>query len=722
MDDVSQGRPHLRSAPRAAFHRIDEEVSLRQMSDQRSFFAELKRRNVYKVGIAYAVVAWLLMQIASQIFPFFEIPNWAVRLVVLLLIIGFPVALIIAWAFELTPEGIKRTELADAMPTTALGHKKHLWIYIVVFGAAISIALFFIGRYTARSTATPRQSEAVTVSFPEKSIAVLPFESLSEDKANAYFADGIQDEILARLSKIADLKVISRTSTQKYKSSPADLRTIARQLGVTNILEGSVQKAADQVRVTVQLINALNDSHLWAETYDRKIVDIFQVETDVAAKIASSLEAKLTGHEKKEIAAVSTTNSQAYDSYLRALAIYHEDNYDARIRSLNALEEAVRIDPDFAAAWALLARMETQSYSKDDKTAGRAVAARTALDTALRLQPDLPEAQMAKGFYEERVVGDNDAARRTFETLRSRWPNNAEIAEALGGIALMQGDRRSGRNYLDVSIELNPRDLVLRREAAYVRIGDRDFPEAFRVIDQALAIAPDDPDLFAVKAEVCQALGQLDKADALLGQLHPRAWNGDANLTIWYQGVLRRGRGPAINLFRDLSAPSNSLPARLQSYIVCGLAELERLAGEADAAKADYTQARDLMEAKLKEQPDNPWLISVLAQACAGLDERDMALREADHAVNLVKSSRDTLAVPFHEEIRARIQARFGDADAATTSLQHLLSIAYRGPFGPPLTPALLRVDPYFDAIRGDPRFQKLAASEARKAAAPPAK
>ena len=542
----------------------------------------------------------------------------------------------------------------------------------------------------------------------QKSIAVLPFEYLSEDKTNAYFADGIQDEILARLSKIADLKVISRTSTQKYKSAPADLRTIAQQLGVTNILEGSVQKAADEVRVTVQLINALNDSHLWAETYDRKMIDIFQVETDVAQKIANSLEAQLTGREKKEIAAVSTTNSQAYDSYLRALAIYHEDNYDAHIRSLNALQEAVRIDPDFAAAWALLARMETQTYSKDDKTAGRAVAAKTALDAALRLQSDLPEAQMAKGFYEERVQSDYDAARRTFETLRSRWPNNAEIAEALGGIALRQGDRRNGRSYLDASIALNPRDLVLRREAVYVRMADRDFADTLRVLDQALEISPDDPNLFAVKAEVYQALGRLDDADALLSQLHPQARNQDAVLTIWYQAVLRRGHGPAIDLMRKLSAPSNSLPARLRSYIVCGLAELERLAGEADAAKADYTQARALTEANLKEQPDNPWLISVLAQACAGLGERDVALREADHAVSLIEQARDTSAGPFHEEIRARIQARFGDAAAATASLQHLLSIAYRGAFGPPLTPALLRLDPYFDPIRSDPRFKEL--------------
>jgi TolB-like protein len=248
-----------------------------------NFFSELKRRNVYKVAVAYAVVAWLLVQVATQVFPFLEIPNWVVRLVIAIVVIGFPIALVIAWAFEATPEGIKRTEVADTMPT-ASGQKKHAWIYVVVIGAAISIALFFLGRYTAGN----RAALAAPNELPEKSIAVLPFESLSEDKANAYFADGVQDEILTRLAKVADLKVISRTSTQRFKSAPSDLRDIAKQLGVMNILEGSVQKSNDQVRVNVQLINALTDAHLWAEIYDRKLTDIFSVESDIAKTIADT--------------------------------------------------------------------------------------------------------------------------------------------------------------------------------------------------------------------------------------------------------------------------------------------------------------------------------------------------------------------------------------------------------------------------------------------------
>ena len=254
------------------------------MSDKPSFFAELKRRNVYKVAVAYAVVAWLLVQVTTQVLPFFEIPNWAIRLVVLAIVIGFPIALVIAWAFELTPEGLKRTEDVDpfdsrsgqVLAAAAQRPRHRAWIFVVIIAGAMSLGLFFLGRITAPT----RQSDVNEVS--SKSIAVLPFENRSEDKANAYFADGIQDEILTRLSKIAELKVISRTSTQHYKSAPENLREIAKQLGVANILEGSVQKAADQVRVNVQLINAQTDSHLWADTYDRKLTDIFGVESEIA--------------------------------------------------------------------------------------------------------------------------------------------------------------------------------------------------------------------------------------------------------------------------------------------------------------------------------------------------------------------------------------------------------------------------------------------------------
>src|SRR3984893_14403588 len=315
----------------------------------KSFFEELKRRNVYKVAVAYAVVGWLIAQIATQIFPFLEIPNWIVRLVILLIAIGFPIALVIAWAFEATPEGIKRTEVADAMPATAT-QKKHMWIYIVIVGALLSVGLFMLGRYGFR------EKNSSVGELPAKSIAVLPFDNLSRDPDNAYFAEGVQDEILTRLAKVADLKVISRTSTQRFKSAPDNLPQIAKQLGVMHILEGSVQKANDQVRVNVQLINAMTDAHLWADTYDRKLIDIFSVESEIAKTIADTLQAKLTGSEKTAILKRPTENSEAHELYLQGRFFWNKRTAADLRKSIDCFNQAIAKDPNYALAYAGLAQ------------------------------------------------------------------------------------------------------------------------------------------------------------------------------------------------------------------------------------------------------------------------------------------------------------------------------------------------------------------------------
>src|SRR5256884_1813427 len=379
--------------------------------NQRNFFAELKRRNVYKVAVAYAVVGWLSVQVATQVFPFLEIPNWIVRLVIALVAIGFPIALIVAWAFEITPQGIERTEVADTMPAAAV-QKKNAWIYVAIAGAVLSIGLFFLGRYGFRN-ASPSSSE-----LPPKSIAVLPFDNLSEEKGNAYFAEGIQDEILTRLAKVADLKVISRTSTQHFKSSPDNLPQIAKQLGVAHILEGSVQKASDQVRVNVQLINALTDAHLWADTYDRKLTDIFAVESEIAKTIAEALQAKLTGSEKSSMAKTPTVNPEAYELYLKGRFFWNKRTGDDLRKSIEYLKQAIAKDPGYALAYAALAdSYGLLRFYGGASPAESVVPAQAAAKKALELDDSLAEAHASLGLIatEELEInrGGNELERAT---------------------------------------------------------------------------------------------------------------------------------------------------------------------------------------------------------------------------------------------------------------------------------------------------------------------
>jgi len=358
-----------------------------------NFFSELKRRNVYKVAVAYAVVGWLLVQVATQVFPFFEIPNWAVRLVVLLLIIGFPIALIIAWAFEVTPEGIKRTEAADAAHERSRGA---VWIYIVAIAAALSIGLFILGRYTA-----PNQWSA-RAELPGKSLAVLPFVNLSGNPDNAYFAAGIQDEIITRLAKIGELKVVSCLTTQRFKSSPDDLPAIAKQLGVANVLQGSVQRTADAVRVNVQLVKAETDTHLWADTFDRKLTDVFQIESDIAKMIAEKLQAKLTGSEERAVSAKPTTDLEAHQLYLKGRYLWNRRTAQNLQKALNYFQEAVDKDPSYALAYTGIADtcalFSVYGAGAPEEYLPRAKAA---AEKALALDDSLAEAHASMGlvFY-----------------------------------------------------------------------------------------------------------------------------------------------------------------------------------------------------------------------------------------------------------------------------------------------------------------------------------
>ena len=503
-----------------------------------TFFVELKRRNVYKVAVAYAVIGWLLVQVATQVFPFFEIPNWAVRLVVLIIIVGLPIALVLAWAFELTPEGIKRTEDVDP-GAAARAPKKHAWIYIVVIGAAISVALFFLGRYTA---GRPRQSEATM----GKSIAVLPFDNLSRDPDNAYFCEGVQDEILTRLAKVADLKVISRTSTHYFKSAPDNLPQIAKQLGVMNILEGSVQKANDQVRVNVQLINAMTDAHLWADTYDRKLTDIFAVESEIAKTIADTLQAKLSGAEKIAISKTPTANPEAYELYLKGRFFWNKRTGADLRKAIGYFNQAIEKDPNYALAYSGLAdSYALLSVFGVASPQNSIPQARAAAKKALELDDTLAEAHTSLG----RILGpydfEFDRSIAEFERAIRLDPNYAMAHHWLSWgplTALARVDRAIAEGKR--AVELDPLSLINNADlGGNVYLNARRYDEAMAQLRKTLEIDPRFylthyylGQAFQLKGKLTEAIAEYQKAVELdddpealayLGQAYARAGQRD---------------------------------------------------------------------------------------------------------------------------------------------------------------------------------------------------
>ena len=514
-----------------------------------SFFAELKRRNVYKVVVGYAVVGWLLIQVATQVFPFFEIPNWAVRLVVLFIVIGFPIALVIAWAFELTPGGIKRTEEADRVyPGRSRGRA---WIYVVISAGLLSGGLFFLGRYTA-----PNENKIGNV--PAKSIAVLPFENLSRDPDNAYFAEGIQDEILTRLAKVADLKVISHTSTQRYKSSPDNLPQIAKELGVANILEGSVQKSQDQVRVNVQLINAATDAHLWADSFDRKLIDIFAVESEIAAKVANTLQAKLTGAEQHAISAQPTQSTEAYQLYLKGRYFWNKRTGPDLQKAIGYFKDVIEKDPSYALAYVglgdsyILLSGFGAARPQDSFPLAEAAARK-----ALEIDDTLGEAHTTLGFSLCVHRLDFAGSIREFERAIALNPNYATAHHWFGDgplLAVGQFDRAIAEGKR--ALELDPLSVIITADLGADYLVARRYDEAIEQFHKAIDLDPrfyyahwnlaqalelkgnlrealaeykkaveldDDPFVLALLGQAYAKLGQREEALKILAQLPPIA-------------------------------------------------------------------------------------------------------------------------------------------------------------------------------------------------------
>jgi TolB-like protein/Tfp pilus assembly protein PilF/predicted Ser/Thr protein kinase len=547
-------------------------------------------------------------------------------------------------------------------------------------------------------------------------IAVLPFENRSEEKANAYLADGIQDEILTRLSKIADLKVIARTSTQHYKSAPKNLSEIAKQLGVAHILEGSVQKSGDAVRVNVQLIKAANGSHLWADTFDRKLTDVLSVESEVAKAIADQLRVQLTGQEEQAIAAKPTDNPEAYDAYLRGLAytLKTGNTPAVALAAQKYLREAVRLDPKFALGWALLSWVDAAGYRSTalPPTVALREEARQAAETALTLQPNLGEAILAKGYYHYSCLRDYDTAVRYFEQARQLLPNSSRLLESLAFLERRRGRWNRSESYFNEAEQLDPRNVGLLDAHAVTYTLVRRFPEALRKFDQVLNITPDDVTTLAEKASIAQAEGDLPRAAALLAPLHPGADHADALLVQAYQAILeRRPLQIILRLKEILAKPDPALDYGIgELRFLLGWAQ--EIAGDHAAAQESWRQARSELESFLKEQPENSRLIGDLALTNMGLGDKAAAFKliERDMAANPIE--KDALLGSKSIEVLARVAAQMGEPDRAIAALQKILSIPCGGAFNvPPLTPALLRLDPMFDPLRNDPRFQKLVAT-----------
>src|SRR5881296_2364745 len=613
------------------------------------------------------------------------------------------------------PEKLKRGRrwkkaAVSIQPISAARWRKFVLVAALLLSAvALAISFSILSR---RGAVIQTTSPATFV--PEKSIAVLPFENRSEERANAYFADGIQDEILTRLSKIADLKVISRTSTQHYKSAPENLHEIAKQLGVAHILEGRVQKSGDAVRVNVQLIKAANDSHLWADTFDRKLTDIFSVESEVAKAIADQLRAKLTGQEEQVIAAKPTDNVEAYDAYLRGLA-YTLKTGNTPANTLGAqkyLREAVRLDPKFALGWALLSNVDAVGYLTTilQRTAALREEARQAGETALTLQPNLGEALHAKGFYYYACLKDYDTAVRYFERARQFLPNSSRIPQSLALVARRRGQWDWSESFFIEAERLDPRNVSLLSQRAFSYMCHRRFPEALRKFDQILDITPDDVDILAREAGIAQAEGDLERASALLSPLHPGADYTNALETQIYQAILERRPAPVIPRLKEILTKSDPALGFFNGELRFWLGWAQEIAGDRSAAQETWRQARSELEPFLKEQPENYYLIGDLALTNMGLGDKAAALALSERATAANPIEKDAMTGPSPIEILARVAAQTGDSDRAISALQKLLSIPYAGSLSTtmPLTPALLRLDPMFDPLRGDPRFQKL--------------
>jgi TolB-like protein/Tfp pilus assembly protein PilF len=664
------------------------------------FFEEVKRRKVYRVAAAYIIAAGGIIQLASAAFPAWELPNWALRLVITLLLLGFPIALMLAWAYDITPQGVRAT------PTSAVpgSHRRRNVIVLVATGVIISAAagFFLLPRVSARKI--------------DKSIAVLPFESLSDEKENAYFADGIQDDVLTNLSKIGDLKVISRTSVMPYRGKASNVREIAKALGVGAILEGSVRRIGNRVRVNVQLINAENDEHMWAEDYDRELTDVFAIQTDLAQKIATELRAKLSPSEKAQIEQKPTENGEAYLAFVQAhnLSSAVED-FNKLKQSEQLYERAIELDPKFALAMARYSQLESWIARSIERTLQRREKAQTLAERALQLQPDLPEAHLARGYSYYWGDNDYDAALKEFEIAQRALPNESEVYLAIGAIQRRQGKWADSTTNLEKAASLNPKDIWALQNLAFNYQMLRNFDKANATIDRALAFDPTALGPLEVKCQLAVA----EKGDFIVSE---KAFDAVKSVPMSADQKLKTATS-RVDVFllerkyRDGLQVAESLPddqlaafpgALFGKYYSIGFA---RKALHDDAgARAAFVKAKDVVEEELKRNPDVEKTHIQLAKVLAQLGEKDAALAEAHRATELLPESKDAFGGPEITAGVAEVCTILGDNDRAIEILDGLLSRPSA------VTVEGLKVSPIWDPLRSDPRFQELLQKYAGKA------
>jgi TolB-like protein/Tfp pilus assembly protein PilF len=677
-----------------------------------NLFAELKRRNVYKVAIAYIFAGWALSQGIAQVFPVFDVPNWVIRSIVVMIILGLPVALVLAWMFELTPEGIRRTETADAMPE-ATRKKKYVWIYVVVIGAAISIGLFFLGRYSA----APAQHAAVDTSV--KSIAVLPFENLSDDKQNTYFADGVQDQILTNLARVADLRVISHTTVRQYKSGePRNLREIGRQLGVTHILEGSVQRAGDRLRIAAQLIDARTDSQVWAETYDRTAADLFAIQSELAESIVARLQAKLSPQQKADIEARPTQDLVAFELYLGAKQIVDsylivDDVRAALLSALQSLDQAIKRDPDFVSAYCYIARANDLLYFFDlDPTPDRRLGiAEAAVKAALRLRPDSAEAHFAMADFLFRCHRDYDVALKELAIARPGLPNDTAFFILSGYINRRRNNWAQAERDFATAVALDPRNPNAYNLLADTCNLQRRHLRAAQVYERVLAAGERTPIVFFRKAsasfngagnstELRQVLAENPEMDIGGGQTPTRVFLAliDGNFAEAERVLAASPRED----FQDIDYSFYYPKAWFEAMIATAK-------GDSTRATAAFSAARAILQQRLAVKPEDARTLAVLAQVDAGLGHKELAIQEAQHAVDLMPVSKDVYDGALVLEGLAQVYTWTNEPDRAIELLQKLAAMPSYVNY------ARLKLHPMWNPLRGDPRFEKIVNSLAPK-------